>query len=94
MSVKVTTNASSTVQVRVGQQNAIKVVSSSLSSSGNLANINDIDDKIIARPILKKGDASFTLYGGHTYEILEDNTLVYEYKTGPYEGQKLDKEFI
>ena len=43
MPIKVSTNASSTVQVRVGQQNAIKVVSSSLSSSGNLANINDID---------------------------------------------------
>ena len=55
---------------------------------------NDIDDNIIAEPILKEGDASFTLYGGHTYEILEDNTLVYEYKTGPYEGQKLDKVFI
>ena len=54
----------------------------------------DIDDNIIAEPILKEGDASFTLYGGHTYEILEDNTLVYEYKTGPYEGQKLDKLFI
>ena len=54
----------------------------------------DIDDKIIAEPILKAGDASFTLYGGHTYEILEDDTLVYEYKTGPYEGQKLDKKFI
>ena len=54
----------------------------------------DIDDTIIAEPILMSGDASFTLYGGHTYEILEDNTLVYEYKTGPYEGQKLDKTFI
>lgn len=54
----------------------------------------DIDNNIIAEPILKEGDASFTLYGGHTYEILEDNTLVYEYKTGPYEGQKLDKVFI
>jgi len=54
----------------------------------------DIDDTIIAEPILMPGDASFTLYGGHTYEILEDNTLVYEYKTGPYEGQKLDKTFI
>jgi|15BtaG_2_1085339.scaffolds.fasta_scaffold00999_10 cytidyltransferase-like protein len=43
--------------------------------------------------ILKAGDASFTLEGGHTYEILEDNTLVYEYKTGPYEGQELDKVF-
>ena len=54
----------------------------------------DIDDTLIAEPILESGDASFTLYGGHTYEILEDNTIVYEYKTGPYEGQKLDKEFI
>ena len=54
----------------------------------------DIDDKIIAEPILKVGDASFTLYGGHTYTILEDNTIVYEYKTGPYEGQELDKKFI
>jgi len=54
----------------------------------------DIDDSIIAEEILNQGDASFTLYGGHNYEILEDNTIVYEYKTGPYEGQKLDKTFI
>ena len=54
----------------------------------------DIDDTIIAEPILKVGDASFTLEGGHNYYILEDNTLVCEYKTGPYEGQKLDKTFI
>jgi cupin fold WbuC family metalloprotein len=54
----------------------------------------DLDGSILATPILKPGDASFTLYGGHTYEILEDNTIVYEYKTGPYEGQALDKEFI
>lgn len=54
----------------------------------------DIDNTLIAEPILEPGDASFTLYGGHTYEILEDDTLVYEYKTGPYEGQELDKEFI
>lgn len=54
----------------------------------------DIDDSIIATPILKAGDASFTLYGGHTYEILEDDTIVYEYKTGPYEGQSLDKTFL
>lgn len=54
----------------------------------------DIDDQIIATPILYPGDASFTLYGGHTYEILEDDTIVYEYKTGPYEGQSLDKTFL
>ena len=54
----------------------------------------DIDDTVIDEPILEPGDASFTLEGGHTYTILEDDTLVYEYKTGPYEGQKLDKVFI
>ena len=54
----------------------------------------DIDNTIIAEPILKPGDASFTLEGGHNYLILEDNTLVYEYKTGPYEGQSFDKTFI
>ena len=54
----------------------------------------DLDDTIIATPILEAGDASFTLYGGHTYEILEEDTIVYEYKTGPYEGIELDKVFI
>jgi len=54
----------------------------------------DLDDTIISEPILEPGDASFTLEGAHTYTILEHDTLVYEYKTGPYEGQELDKEFI
>lgn len=54
----------------------------------------DLDDLIIGEYILYPGDCSFTLEGGHNYLILEDNTLVYEYKTGPYEGQNLDKIFI
>lgn len=54
----------------------------------------DLDDTLLAKVILQAGDASFTLQGGHNYEILEDSTLVYEYKTGPYEGQALDKVFL
>lgn len=54
----------------------------------------DVDDKIISEEFLNAGDCSITLYGGHTYEILEDNTLVYEYKTGPYLGVDSDKVFI
>ena len=54
----------------------------------------DLDDTIIETVILEVGDASFTLEGGHNYLILENDTLVYEYKTGPYEGQALDKTFI
>ena len=54
----------------------------------------DIDDNIIAEPILNAGDASFTYFGGHNYFILEEDTIVYEYKTGPYLGQSSDKTFI
>ena len=54
----------------------------------------DLDDSIIAQPILGPGDCSMTFQGGHTYEILDDDTIVYEYKTGPYKGQENDKTFI
>ena len=54
----------------------------------------DMDDKIIAEPILYPGDCSLTFRGGHNYLILEDDTIVYEFKTGPYLGQELDKTFI
>jgi hypothetical protein len=54
----------------------------------------DIDDTLLSEHILYEGDSSFTLQGGHNYVILEDDTIVYEYKTGPYEGQEFDKKFI
>jgi hypothetical protein len=54
----------------------------------------DIDDTLLCEPVLNPGDCSMTFRGGHNYEILSDDTLVYEYKTGPYLGQELDKVFI
>ena len=54
----------------------------------------DIDDSLIGTMILKEGQINITLYGGHTLEILEDNTIICEQKNGPYYGQKLDKVFI
>ena len=54
----------------------------------------DLDDTLLSEHILYAGDTSFTLEGGHNYLILEDDTIVYEYKTGPYEGQLFDKTFI
>ena len=54
----------------------------------------DTDGTLLVEPILNVGDCSVTLGGGHTYLILEDDTLVYEYKTGPYKGQKNDKVFL
>ena len=54
----------------------------------------DLDDSIIAEPVLYPGDCSMTFRGGHNYLILEEDTIVYEYKTGPYLGQELDKVFL
>lgn len=54
----------------------------------------DINDTIIHEEVLEAGDCSITFRGGHNYLSLEDNSIVYEYKTGPYYGQLKDKEFI
>lgn len=54
----------------------------------------DLDDTIIAEPILFPGDCSMTFRGGHNYLIMEEDTIVYEYKTGPYFGQEMDKVFL
>ena len=54
----------------------------------------DLYNSIIATEVLNAGDCSLTFCGGHNYKCLEDGTLVYEYKTGPYKGQENDKEFI
>ena len=54
----------------------------------------DLDDSLIAEPILYPGDCSMTFRGGHNYLIMEDETIVYEYKTGPYLGIEMDKVFL
>lgn len=54
----------------------------------------DIDDLVLAEPILEAGDTSFSLGGGHNYEALDPCTVVLEFKCGPYRGQEQDKVFI
>ena len=54
----------------------------------------DTDGKSLQEEFLYPGDSSITLQGGHTYLSMEDETKVYEFKTGPYKGQKLDKVFL
>ena len=54
----------------------------------------DLDDTIITKEIIRAGDISMTFRGGHNYRIIEDNTIVYEDKTGPYLGVEFDKKFI
>lgn len=54
----------------------------------------DIDGTLLEEHEIGPGDCSMTFQGGHTYTILEDDTVVYEYKTGPYTGQANDKVFL
>lgn len=54
----------------------------------------DLDNSILSEEIIGPGDASFTFQGGHNYVALDENTLVYEYKTGPYNGMQNDKQHI
>jgi cupin fold WbuC family metalloprotein len=54
----------------------------------------DTNGVLLDTKIIKQGDCSMTFEGGHTYEILEDDTIVYEYKTGPYTGIGDDKVFL
>ena len=57
------------------------------------AHFYDLDDSLIGEYELNEGDISLTFEGGHTYTILED-AKVYEYKTGPYQGEEKDKVFL
>ena len=54
----------------------------------------EINDKILNTKILKPGDISITYEGGHKIDVLKNNTIIYEHKTGPYEGQKKDLEIF
>ena len=54
----------------------------------------DLDDSLIREEVINQGDCSMTFEGGQTYTILEEDTVVYEYKTGPYQGVENDKVFL
>jgi len=54
----------------------------------------DIDDKFLTSKILKPGDVAITYAGGHKLDVLKNNTIIYEHKNGPYEGQKNDLVYL
>ena len=57
----------------------------------------DLDDTILEEVELSQGDCSITICpvgAGHNYVCLEDDTLVAEFKSGPYMGIRQDKVFI
>lgn len=48
----------------------------------------------LGHAFLTPGDISITLHGGHGYEIVSGPAKIVEFKTGPYEGQEVDKRFL
>tara|TARA_B100001287_G_C22669354_1_gene524516 strand:- start:486 stop:911 length:426 start_codon:yes stop_codon:yes gene_type:complete len=54
----------------------------------------DIDNSVYREEILKSGDCVVCYNAGHGFEVIEDNTILYEVKNGPYYGLKKDKEGI
>lgn len=54
----------------------------------------DLDDSFITSEIIKEGDVTITLEGGHSYQIIDNDTLIYEFKTGPYDGPSKDKIYF
>ena len=58
------------------------------------ASFYDIDDSLIEVIILKQGDCAIVYEAGHSFKVLEENTILYEIKNGPYYGQDKDKRFL
>jgi cupin fold WbuC family metalloprotein len=54
----------------------------------------DIDDAVIYETVLNVGDCAVVFKAGHSFQVLEENTTLYEIKTGPYYGIEKDKTFI
>ena len=59
-----------------------------------LAKIYDIDDNLIREEVLQNGDCIVLYAGGHSLECLTEETILYEFKNGPYFGPTKDKEFL
>ena len=49
---------------------------------------------LIDMTTLRKGDLIIQLAGGHSFEILQDDTQVLMIKNGPYYGMEKDKKII
>ena len=55
---------------------------------------NDCHLKQVLKTILNEGDCAVVFHAGHGFSVLEEGTILYEVKNGPYYGQLKDKSFI
>jgi hypothetical protein len=72
-----------------GTQEAWVVVSGLLK-----ANIYDINDSLIDTIFLGQGMCMILYNGGHNFEVISRDAVIYEIKNGPYYGAKYDTQPI
>lgn len=53
----------------------------------------DLDGSFLKQVTLVAGDLSITYRGGHSFEVIENGTILVEHKNGPYNGED-DKRLI
>ena len=58
------------------------------------AKFYDLDDSLILDTEMTGGDCVVVFRAGHSFEVLEDDTIIYEFKNGPYYGVETDKTYI
>ena len=59
-----------------------------------VAKVYDIDNSLLYEDVLYSGDCIVLFAGAHSLECMTDDTLLYEFKNGPYFGPDKDKKFI
>ena len=59
-----------------------------------LATFYDLDGELLVQVEVGDGDCVVIYNGGHSLQILEDGTALYEFKNGPYFGALKDKEYL
>ena len=55
--------------------------------------IYDTDNTFVEKVILKEGDCSIIINGGHSFKTLEPTSL-FEFKNGPYFGPEKDRTYF
>jgi hypothetical protein len=73
----------------LGTQEAWVVVSGLLKT-----NIYDIDESLIDTIFLGPGMCMVLYTGGHNFEVISSEAVIYEIKNGPYYGTKFDSQPI
>jgi hypothetical protein len=78
-----------TARNTIGTQESWIVISGLLK-----ANIYDIDESLLDTVSLGPG-MCMTLYnGGHNFEVISNDAVIYEIKNGPYYGAEFDSQLI